>query len=976
MGIKNTLIRLIIIGMSFVSGMVNAQSYTYRHYTIFDGLPQNQVMSLLIDDVGFLWVGTKGGLSRFDGKNFKQFYFESNDQYVRSLFIYDDKVAFHTTRAIFIQQDNHFVKVLTTDAQIANVITVNSNELIICTYSELIRYNGEEIDVLDEYPSNQRQWLVSYLSENDYYCATTSGLIHKHNGKTRYPIKAKLNYASFGLDNMDFLYSNEDSMHTGFYYKFDVTTFQNDTILNVKNDLFTGTHKLSDQRIIVETAKGKWFLLSEDYNIIDADSLPNLQINDIVEYNGSLFFGMENGLYVLNSRAFVNYTEDDQIPPYVWSIMEDANGDILLASYYGKMVKLKNDAFFQNIDIHLPTYPDQNRINLYMNGYIRNNGEWVLPVGGGVITGNATKQHYVSMYVEDGRYTPFCAYEDSLSEQVYLGTNNGVYLFNPDTRELTRNIQTNNKNILDIESDKYGRLWFCSSGGILVYKQDSLRTDILNDSLHYNPFVSCSRDYRGNMWLGGKFGLYHYNWNQRIKVFDGAFTFVDRYQDSHIIAGNTFGLLYIDLEAYYNDEENAVQFFDRFNGFVGKECGQNGTLVDSKGNVWIPTSESVVKFMPYKHRIDTIAPEIFICELSASDKNLKWEQRISYPVTSDSIYHLEWNYNNIRINFHGINYNCPERVSYKYRLLGYSKQWNVNYTGEVQFTNLKPGHYMFEVLAENEHGYLTDKPAIIKLQIVPAFWQTILFKMLLFAIIIVLTTFIAYAYFNRKRKREQQKALVEHRLINMQINTINSQLDPHFVFNAISAIGTEVQQNNTEKAYNYFVKATRLFRSSLKDKDQITRTLSRELDVLSDYLSLQKLRFGDKFSSTVEIDDQVDQSMIVPKMCIQLFVENAVKHGLENKTSDGFVNVKITKSDDWLFVEITDNGIGREAASKIQSNSSGIGLSSMKKYFYILNKYNTHKAGFEIIDRVDDAGKPSGTIVRLRIPLNYNYSFG
>ncbi len=962
--------RSLSIFFVFLSAIVFAQHYSYRQYTIFEGLPQNQVMDLYVDHYGFLWLGTKGGICRFDGKNFVSFKEQNqNDQYVRGIFEINDTLYYYTGESILKNISNGFEEIYNSgEEKIKRVRKINdSDDFIIATKSKVYKYSNTNLTTLFAMSDTCNIADFKYISDSACYLSLYNSLYAYQNGNIEQIIKS--NYYVFIDHNKAntayyFIKDNDNFCIIKFDYSKNIATKIHETTSDLYSFLFT----LDGYKYVIETNQDTWAMFDEEINLLDANSIPDVQINDIVEYNNSMFFATENGLYVLNSTAFENYTEKDEMPKYVWSIFETPENDIVFASYAGKIYKIRGNNKLEKVNLKIKGLPEDLPSLFYMDGYCRNNGQWIIPMSHGSFIGNESSQEFISMIY----FTPFCVYEDSLRNIIYFGTNNGIYLYNTEKNKIIKNIQTEGHNVLDIEQDKYGQLWFCTNAKIFLYDGDTL-SDLESEHVLYNtPFVSCRRDVNGNMWLGNKTGLFIYDYSTITKVYEGAFTFINNYKDTHIVAGNTTGILYVDIEKYMSGSKNSMYFFDRYNGFIGKECGQNGTFVDSKGNVWIPTSESVVKFMPEKLKIDTLPPPVYIYSLSASGKDLHWEEKCTFPINQDSIYHLTWDNNNIIINFHAVDYECPERVKYKYRLQGYNNEWNEINTGEVMFTNLSPGHYTFEVIACDEFGNWTKKPAVIKIHIVPAFWQTVWFLIIIIILSVFIVILFTYLYLNRKRKKEKEKQKVEKMLVSMQMNTVNAQLDPHFVFNAISAIGTEVQLNNNEKAYDYYVKVTRLLRSSLSNKDTIVRSLAEEISVVEDYLELQKLRFEERIDFSIYLAKDINTDILIPKMCIQVFVENAVKHGIENKPEGGEVTIRIKNKDSYLNIEIQDSGIGRKAASKIHTKSTGIGLGAMSNFFNITNQSNKNKASFEIIDLYEN-NEAKGTLVILKIPVDYKY---
>ncbi len=952
-----------------------SQQYSYRHYTIFDGLPQNQITDLYLDDDHFLWIGTKGGICRFDGEDFVHYTSSgSANNHVRGIFSVKDTLYYYTSRDLFQMQDGAFKKIFTSEkesimyifwAQEENGFIVNTNHAV--SYfrngpvEELYRDDEHELRI---FGFISKEKFLLWLENVKLYKVDTLGV--------------ELIRDSVHLYNDIFRQNNKD-VYFGVNLSFPDTLFRynskeetSDIVFISEKESITNCYIL-DKDIIAGTQIQNWFRLNDSLRIIDADSLPDAGIRGLVEYNNTLFIGTEVGLFVRNSAAFVNYTYRDNIPKQLWSVFEDSHNDIILASFFGKLLRIKENKVEGEIPLNIRDYSFQYPYSFYMGGLALKNGKWAIPMSVGLFYGNASEQRLISDRPDS--FCSFCTYEDTLSNLLYLGSPNGVYIFDIAKEMLVKNIQTDGVNVLDIAKDKYGRLWFCTSKKVFLYEGDTLNGIYKKQEELHQPFVSCCPDAKGNMWLANKKGLYLYNYDSLQKVWDGSFTFINNYKKTHIIAGNTFGVLYLNLDDFYAGEKDFAYFFDRFNGFIGKECGQNGSCVDSQNNVWIPTSESVVKFMPEKIYIDTIPPKTYISSMDVSGRNLNWAERDKYPINSDSIYKLQWDKNNIKIYFHSIKYHCPERVKYRYRLLGYSENWSEVAENEALFTNLEPGHYTFELIAANEYGYWSASPTRMQLEIVPAFWQMLVFKIAFVLIAGGLLFFALYLYFRRKQRNEKQRQKAEQQLVQVQLNSLNSQLDPHFVFNALSAISVEVLTNNTQQAYDYFVKATRLFRSSLVDRESVTRTLEKEIQVVEGYLELQQLRFGDRVKYQLHIDKNVDDQIVVPKLSIQVFVENAVKHGLEAKPDGGHVNISIAKHNAVLYIEIEDNGIGRKASSQRRKRSStGLGLKSFRHFFEILNKVNTQKAGFFIEDLFDAEGEPKGTKVRVEIPLDYRFS--
>ncbi|MCD4696602.1 MAG: histidine kinase [Bacteroidales bacterium] len=229
----------------------------------------------------------------------------------------------------------------------------------------------------------------------------------------------------------------------------------------------------------------------------------------------------------------------------------------------------------------------------------------------------------------------------------------------------------------------------------------------------------------------------------------------------------------------------------------------------------------------------------------------------------------------------------------------------------------------------------------------------------------------------RKLQRIQirDKLLLQNQISELQLKTINNQLNPHFTLNAFNSIASLLKKEKGDIAYNYFIKFSNLVKSNLLSADQISVSIDDELKMVKNYLDIQKLRFKNSFKYDIKIDTNVDTNWKIPKMTIQNYIENAVKHGFKNKKSDGLLQININRKNNHISITISDNGDGRKKASETETGSTGMGMMVMNQYFTLLNKYNSVKINQEIVDLYDNDGKAAGTEVILEIPINMKCNY-
>jgi len=223
--------------------------------------------------------------------------------------------------------------------------------------------------------------------------------------------------------------------------------------------------------------------------------------------------------------------------------------------------------------------------------------------------------------------------------------------------------------------------------------------------------------------------------------------------------------------------------------------------------------------------------------------------------------------------------------------------------------------------------------------------------------------------------------ITDRKLAHEQINSLRqkvlrSQMNPHFIFNSLNAIQSYILKNDTELAVKYLNSFAKLIRMILDGSRYDYISLRKEIHLLEYYLQLQQLRFGDKFSWTLDVDSSIDtESCLIPVMLAQPFIENSIEHGIQLLEGKGNVKIQFKRLDEIIVFKVSDNGIGREASKEIQKNSfkSNESLSTeiFKERLFTLNKFSNQKITYNIIDLKDDNDKAKGTMVVINMPIIY-----
>jgi signal transduction histidine kinase len=216
-----------------------------------------------------------------------------------------------------------------------------------------------------------------------------------------------------------------------------------------------------------------------------------------------------------------------------------------------------------------------------------------------------------------------------------------------------------------------------------------------------------------------------------------------------------------------------------------------------------------------------------------------------------------------------------------------------------------------------------------------------------------------FKFYNRYLTSQLALERVEKRLIESRLNALRLQLEPHFLFNALNAISSEVAAN-PELVEEMIENLAMLLRQSMECQDSTEITLAQELALLDHYLAIQKLRFGERIGIRVEADPSLLSTM-VPSLLLQPLVENAIRHGLEPRMSGGMIAITAQLIDNHLRIEVVDNGVGLPAGWRME-NASGLGLRVTRERLEAL--YPSTSDRFAIARRGG-----GGTEVVIHIPL-------
>lgn len=237
-------------------------------------------------------------------------------------------------------------------------------------------------------------------------------------------------------------------------------------------------------------------------------------------------------------------------------------------------------------------------------------------------------------------------------------------------------------------------------------------------------------------------------------------------------------------------------------------------------------------------------------------------------------------------------------------------------------------------------------------------------------ILIGLTLFgfiMSGAYFiYRQRISKSQKSQIE-----IEQRFLRSQLNPHFIFNALLAIQNFVLKNDAKTAAMYLTKFAKLMREILENSRHEFISVDNEMKMLSNYLDIHQLRMDNSFEYTIEIDDNIDSEIdTIPPMFVQPFVENAIEHGVIHAKDNGEIVVKFTKEDEYISIEVRDNGKGTASTKSKNKNHQSLASTIIQERMNLFNKSLKNKIKLVIDDIKNEKNNVLGTRVELKVPFS------
>lgn len=931
-----------------------AQEYNYVHYDTKDGLAGSTVYDITQDQDGFLWFATESGVSRYDGSHFRNFTTADGLPETEVLRVFADKqgrvwiAPFKNDISFFYQGKLHTKDNDSLLRQIDLRACVTS--IIQDKYGNIALRSGDFRSFIIPSDARSGVYNLDYLPE-----LAIDGLV---SDESRFTLRSQFREKNNRVLNSYFILAEKQPIKVGSIIEPSERTsiLWHDSILKT----ITPPPYYSEAKFVYpdmyfwNTADGCWLTNGMDASTLQEIFLKGKQITStFVDNENNYWFGtMGEGIYKLASRGFKTYSLDkrsNEIFALAW-----LNNEVLAGGVFGKLYRVSGkDVSAEDYTVHISPSSNPSRNNRLTCIYPISSNAYILGFDGFLCRKSAAGK-IINYDISTVKSIDQCG-----PDKILVATNRTVVLAN-----------NNDLSIIDT-------IWQARATDVCFYNNsyfvgttEGLYIVDKNKSTHYagehfKPLRyrvgAFTRSVDGNLWIatyGG--GIVAMKGNEVIAHLTSANGLTSDACRTLYIQGHT---LWVGTDRGINkiDLSNAAYPVLRYNVSDGLPSNLINAIITDSNKVYVASPAGITVFDETKIARSSVC-NLKVLDISVSD--------LPQPLTNS--YHLHHRDNNFKIEFTAISFKSGGDIWYRYRLKGLTDNWDSTRQNLLAWPSLPSGDYELQIVAVNKFG-VVSKPVNITFSIDTPFWKTAWFSLLVIAAIIAATSFLITRRFKALRKREQERAAVLQKVSNLEQLALRAQMNPHFIFNCLNSIQNFIISRDLKATNEYLTGFADLIRQTLHNSEKGTLSLHNEIRYLERYLELEKMRFGNSFSYSIEVNGELDlDATSIPPMILQPYVENSIRHGVRY-IQNGHITVRFSMDADGLRCMVEDNGIGRKKAMEYRSINMHVeyqskGMSLTADRIDALNRQFMESVIISITDLFNENNLPAGTRIVIHFP--------
>lgn len=788
-----------------------------------------------------------------------------------------------------------------------------ANGIYVFDYASIYKLTGSKISKVVDLPDRSFECSILKLDQND-------NIVSAYQGRPRHHDRLYVLDKNDSLHQMpsivDINTTFKDFHTDDAFYRWMIGGYNGIRVVNLLRDGSRIVHKSS------RTKKGEFGLIitglaSNDDEVVFAKELQGIYKCTDTEAGFEALFQkqMDQGLFEHMSKL---YFHAPSAAYYAHAFRYDGKSDIYKFSTDGAHSEV------HKVPIKLNDIYVQSEDNIILAGYVDDTTTGVL----------ATYNPINKEYKEIRQSTPQLRsiYYDAPTQTFWIGTHAGLLVLDQDLVEVGR-LSSSSEGARHLPSDhvvmsnRFGNRILAGTygGGLFIIDPISM-TNVghidTESGLSDNSAIGIIPDDMGNCWITTFNG---------VNVLDKDFNIICK--------------LY-EHDGLPNREFNSKAITKDINGTIYAGTLNGVSVLDPRKVLNWKKSHGIEinSVLGYKNnnvdQLSTTSPLVLRESYDSIAIGYKLPDYHVYPYVKEMI--------DLEVAGHGIQYDIDDQI--------------------ITLKNIPKGKSSIQLSPAGQKKQLRFN---IKRTVNYNRWIVILSSIL---IIGLLATFISGRIIQNAKNQENEKTALNKKISDLRLSSLQSQMNPHFIFNALGSVQYFIQTHDTEKADEYLSNFAMLMRSILESSKSKYIRFNEELRLLELYIGLEKVRFDEVFDYEIKVDVNVDTEIHLPPMILQPFIENAINHGLYNlKDRNGKLTVHFASpAEDKLIVTITDNGVGRKKAEQLRMKKhKPRGMQIVQERLETINGSKELTISTKTIDLFENE-KPSGTQVVISIDAFYD----